>query len=331
MPERLNLMSTYLTSTADSQAIAESILPTIQWQDSETGYCECPGHALHTHNTGERHCRVTLNGVPTIYCFHTSCACAIEVANHSLRSAIAKNEIGTGARPMPRQRTPEEISAARERERYQSLKLRATTSLPEIIARHKIEPADIWESSPRRLLDDPAEDWRLLLQLFKSDDVLWIGGTKDSCADDADESRKAECRKYFRMVAEWLTLSTAPGQFTCPSVFKCGVHSRSNANVLTRRFLVVESDTLAKAEIGAVFSWCQQFMRLRAIVDTAGKSLHGWFDAPGTAAEKELKIILPELGCDRALFKLAQPCRLPGALRDGRTQSLLYLDLEGAR
>ena len=124
-------------------------------------------------------------------------------------------------------------------------------------------------------------------------------------------------------------MPTAPGQFTCPGVFKCGIHSRSNHNVLLRRYLVVESDVLTKDQIGGVFSWCQQFMRLRAVVDTAGKSLHGWFAAPGAEAEKELKAILPELGCDPSLFKVAQPCRRPGAARDGKTQALLYLDLEG--
>jgi hypothetical protein len=89
-----------------------------------------------------------------------------------------------------------------------------------------------------------------------------------------------------------------------------------------------------------MINWCSQFMRLRAIVDTGRKSLHGWFDAPPPEVEAELKIILPNLGrraeakptLDPALFKLAQPCRLPGAWREpGKIrQALLYLDLEAA-
>lgn len=47
--------------------------------------------------------------------------------------------------------------------------------------------------------------------------------------------------------------------------------------VLYKRHLIVESDTLAKGETYAVFRWCHQFMPLHAIVDTAGKLLHGWF------------------------------------------------------
>jgi hypothetical protein len=116
---------------------------------------------------------------------------------------------------------------------------------------------------------------------------------------------------------------------TCPSAFKPGSHSRCDANVITRRYLVLESDTLDKNQVCAVFKWMEQFGRLRAIVDTAGKSLHGWFEVPDNDVLGELAIILPALGCDPALFGLSQPCRMPGASRDGRIQSLLYLDLEG--
>jgi hypothetical protein len=251
--------------------------------------------------------------------------------NHSLRSAIAKSAIAGNLSFKPRRRTAAEVAAQKERENCQVLKLRAERSMTAILEKHCLDPADLWESSPIRLTDDPANDWRLLLQLFKPSDVVWIGNKFSSCADDKPESEKNRCRKFFRPVQEWLAHPATPAQFTCPSVFKCGSYSRSNNNVVLRRFLVVESDTLTKPEICAIFSWCRQFMRLRAVVDTAGKSLHGWFDAPGTAAERELKFILPGLGCDPALFKLAQPCRLPGAVREGKIQSLLFLDLEGAQ
>jgi hypothetical protein len=321
-------MSNDTISTASKQDIAVGLFGPIQWE-GETAYLHCPGEAQHTHPTGERDCRVTLDNVPTIHCFHTSCMGQVEAANHALRSAIAKGAMTGSFSEKPQQRSTEEIAASKERERYQALKLRAKASMTEILDKHSLGAADLWEKSPVRLTCDPAKDWRLLLKLFQPDDVVWIGGTTDSCQNDAPEPRKAECRRHFRAVADWLPLPAAPSQFICPNPFKCGINSRSNQNVLFRRYLVVESDTLTKDQIGAVFSWCQQFMRLRAVVDTAGKSLHGWFDAPGTAAEKELKAILPELGCDPSLFKLAQPCRLPGARRGDKLQSLLYLDLEG--
>ncbi|HZM06005.1 MAG TPA: hypothetical protein VFC44_23635 [Candidatus Saccharimonadales bacterium] len=324
----------------DLQALAESILGAIAWQDGTTGFCRCPGESQHTHPTHKGDCRVNLDGAPTIFCFHTSCTTDIEQVNKTLRSAAGKATRGSNSAFKRREPTPEEKQRQRQGMLCEQLKARAVASLPEILKAFEIGPADFWEMSPFRLLDDAADDWRLLLQLFKPDDVLWIGGKFDSCADHASETKKESCRRHFRPVADWLKGRQAPEQFTCPNVFKSGTHSRCNDAVRQRRYLVVESDLLAKAEMSAVINWCSQFMRLRAIVDTGGKSLHGWFDAPPPEIEAELKIILPNLGrraeakptLDPALFKVAQPCRLPGAWREpGKIrQALLYLDMEAA-
>lgn len=307
------------------QAIARGILGTVEWRDATTGYCACPGAHLHTTPAGKRDARVTLDGAPTIFCFHSSCQVAVEAANLALRRALAKGE-ATAFRPTKEQ-VEQQCKRDRERAECARLQTRAKASLQTILAEHDWPTSDIWESSPSRLLEDPAGDWRLLLQLFSPGDVLWIGDVKDSCPNDADDRRKRECARHFRPVSEWLKESQAPGQFTCPSVFKSSVHSRSNENVAGTPFLVVESDILHKEQLGAVFYWAAQFLRLRAIVDTGGKSLHGWFDRPTPEAERELKTILPELGCDPALFKPSQPCRLPGAKRGDKVQSLLYLDI----
>lgn len=311
------------------QAFAETLLGHVAWIDLQHGYCCCPGAQRHTTANGERDCSVMLDKVPTIFCVHTSCHSAIEQANHELRSAIGKAKFSGEKTPGKRWRpSAEERERQQEREAFQRLKLRAGSSLHQILETFATDPAELFEASPVRLLDDPANDWRLLLQLLRRADVLWIGDTKDSCDDKADDSRKEFCRRHFRPVSDWLKEAQAPGQFICPNTFKAGVHSRSNDNLLDHRYLVIESDTLTKNQIAAIFSWCRQFLRLRAIVDTAGKSLHGWFDYPTTAQIRELKNILPQLGCDSALFKPSQPVRLPGAKRGEKTQSLLFLDLE---
>ena len=82
--------------------------------------------------------------------------------------------------------------------------------------------------------------------------------------------------------------------------------------------------------IAAVFHWIRTKvgLPLRAIVDTAGKSLHGWFDYPPAAELDDLRIVLPELGCDPKMFGASQPCRMPGALRDGKMQTLIFLNTE---
>ncbi len=317
-------------SAFDPQRIAEHLLGEVTWTEFDTGYCRCPGVDLHSNPNGPRDCRVIITGAPTVYCVHSSCAGPIEDANRRLRSAIGKEECST--QPMrftPRQPTAEELERKRQAMEKERLAKRSKLSLAQIIADYGKDPADLWEESPTRLLEDAKGDWRLLLQLFPQDATLWIGDVKDSCDDHADEKRKEYCRRHFRSVSDWLLEEKAPGQFTCPSLFRPGVHSRSNDHVVSRPFLVVESDTLNKVEVMAIFQWMRQFMRMRAVVDTAGRSLHGWFDYPCEACLAQLRVILPEFGCDEALFKASQPCRLPGAQRGEKTQHLTWLDLEG--
>jgi len=57
-----------------------------------SGFCRCPGEALHTHQNGKKDCRVSVDGAPTIYCFHASCAPVVEAANARLR-----RELGSGS------------------------------------------------------------------------------------------------------------------------------------------------------------------------------------------------------------------------------------------
>ncbi len=97
--------------------------------------------------------------------------------------------------------------------------------------------------------------------------------------------------------------------------------------MLTRHWLVVESDTLTKDQVGAVFLYLRRRLRydLHCIVDTAGKSLHAWFSPPPSDLERNLKTGLVALGCDPKMFAIAQPCRVPGALRDGKVQRLIWL------
>jgi hypothetical protein len=79
--------------------IAERLLGSIEWQDGVTGYLPCPNNAEHTTGDGERDCRITLDGVPTVYCFHAHCQPGtaakpgrLDEINHKLRSEIAKAE-----------------------------------------------------------------------------------------------------------------------------------------------------------------------------------------------------------------------------------------------
>ncbi len=323
MSQRPALAMKLITDASLAPAvIAERLLGAIDWFEPLRGYCACPGSAQHTTATTPRDCMVMLDGAPTVYCFHSSCLPAVEAANRSLRQSLAKGQI-TGRMWRP---SAADLARQRERERLMKIGRRAKEQAPVVFAGFAAKAHELFQHSPVDVSGDAADHWRLHLRcLFGPGDVLWIGATKDSCLADADERRKDYCRTHFRTVSEWLKSSEAPGQFTCPNVFKAGVHSRSNTNVSARRFLVVESDVLGKDEMKALLTWLAQFMRLRAVVDTAGRSLHGWFETPKESAERELRVILPAMGCDPALFKVSQPCRLPGAKRGDKFQRLLWL------
>ena len=76
----------------DPRQIAFQIVGVIDWQSAVSGFCRCPGEALHTHKTGKKDCRVNVDGAPTIYCFHSSCVPAVTEANKRLR-----RELGAGS------------------------------------------------------------------------------------------------------------------------------------------------------------------------------------------------------------------------------------------
>jgi hypothetical protein len=165
----------------------------------------------------------------------------------------------------------------------------------------------------------PVEQHHLqVLGLFDDDDIVGAGATSGY--------RKSETRVPVPHYKEWFAEPSCPGPFIT-GTFKPGTYSRAAVNVLHRRFLVIESDSLSRDEIGAVFRWLDVSvgLRLRAIVDTAGKSLHAWFDFPTLGVFSRLEQWLPCFGCDPAMFNAAQPCRLPGALRDGRYQKLIFI------
>jgi hypothetical protein len=261
-----------------------------------------------------------LDQVPTISCFHGSCKDQVEATNKDLRRALA----GAGPELERKKLTAEEKQRIQEHTRKEHVRKRAANSKAAILKQYRWPYAQICQDSAVKLQDNVAEHWRLLLGCFGSDDVVWIGGTYDS--------GKPEAQAHFLSAQEWLKKTTPPGQYICASTFEPGSYSRTNDNVVARRFLVVESDVLGRDEVGAIFRWMQDAvgLKLRAIVDTAGKSLHAWFDYPAEPVLEDLKLVLPELGCDPKLFTPSQPVRLPSALREKKHQKLIYLSKEVA-
>ncbi len=325
----------------DPKQIAAGIVGAVDWQTEVSGFCRCPGESLHTHKTGKKDCRVNVDGAPTIYCFHSSCAPAVASANRNLRLAIGQSpwelklpggailRSGDVLQPsgtvLPREvvqaRARAEGRDAGEQLALETLKVVADRFKPELFEKFRWPFAQIVADSPLLVSErDADEQFRTWLRLWPAHCHVWIGNVYSS--------GRLEHRTHFRPVAEWYQIGPVMGNFTCGSAFKPGSFQRSNANCDGTRFMVIESDTLPKDEVGAIFAYLNQRLHfnLHAIIDTAGKSLHGWFDAPrDRQIEMRLKSVLTVFGCDPKLFTFSQPVRVPGAFRDGRLQRIVWL------
>lgn len=325
----------------DPRQVATRIVGAVDWQTEVSGFCRCPGEALHTHHNGTKDCRISVDGAPTIHCFHSSCAPAVAEANRTMRRAIGQSPwtitlpggrvlrngdvLQASGSVLPREvvqaRAKVEGRDAGEQTVLETLKALAVRFKPELFEMFHWPFAQIVEDSPLQVSERDAEDqFRTWLRLWPAHCHVWIG--------DVFSSGKPEHKTHFRPIADWYQIGPAMGNYTCGSSFKPGSFQRSNANCNGTRFLVIESDTLAKDEVGAVFAYLnlRLHFNLHAVVDTAGKSLHGWFDAPrDKRIEARLKAVLTAFGCDPKLFTYSQPVRVPGAYRDGRLQRIVWL------
>jgi len=330
----------------DPRTVAERLLGAIDWQTEVSGFCRCPGEASHTSANGKRDCRVNVDGAPTIFCFHASCAPAVAEANRRLRrelnaspwelrlpdGRVLRNgdllkcgvESGECRMEIVR-REPVGVTRRREDEEeklvLQTLRVNAERFKPELFDFFRWPMAQILEESPLLVAHrDPEDQFRTWLRLWPACSTVWIG--------DVYSSGQPEHRTHFRPVSDWYQIGPVMGNYTCGSSFKADSFRRSNENLNGHRFLVVESDTLSRDEVGAIFAYLQRRLHyaLHCIIDTAGKSLHGWFDAPKNKIwEIRLKAGLEVFGCDPKVFTYSQPVRVPGAWRDGKLQRLVWL------
>jgi hypothetical protein len=73
---------------------AEELLGSVDWIDDTKGYITCPGEDLHTNQSGERDCRVHIDGAPNIHCVHQSCSSICQSKCTELQRKIGWAESG---------------------------------------------------------------------------------------------------------------------------------------------------------------------------------------------------------------------------------------------
>jgi hypothetical protein len=92
---------------------------------------------------------------------------------------------------------------------------------------------------------------------------------------------------------------------------------RCDSNVLLRRHLVLEFDDQDKVTQAAVLSHLARILPLLLAVDSAGKSIHGWFRVEGVDdyTLRDFMSYAIGLGADPHTWVRSQLVRTPGGLR----------------
>ncbi len=260
--------------------------------------------------------------VPSVTCFHTNCWSEVQKVNKEIRQvwSLYQPEL-----------PPEEARIYKERAAKKAMLIQKTkASKDEILKRYAWTMEDMARECPLLAEESNGDQWRKHLELYDPGDVIWMGDVEDTGSPIHAAS--------WRPVKQWQYLPEPDGAFTCPSVFKRGIWSRANVNIVSTPYLVLEADAvlgvcetdeqkyLNKQASGAIFRWLREAvgLEIKQVVDSGNKSLHAWCKMPTLDVVEELKIILPELGIDRASFKSVQPMRCPGGKRekaDGTTVS----------
>lgn len=143
--------------------------------------------------------------------------------------------------------------------------------------------------------------------------------------DDLPDAELDEAGYQF-ICANPLKTTSALNQQGEPSI-------RCINNIESRRFVVIEfdkePDKLAQAKLLNFLS--TEFTPCCMVVDSAGKSLHGWFPVMGKPEDYAATFFgkAVALGADESIFDLSKLVRMPGGMRNKQhRQRILYFDEE---
>lgn len=248
------------------------------------------------------------------------------VADHEIDQAVRKASDNRNPRP------PDPI----QRSLWRPAPLRSST-LWSVFLSEPHDPSDLWERSPVRLTDDPIADGVLLLEtLYQPGEHLFIGEQTERMVLTVDRWIKAlKTRRYWpHIMPNPLTGQSAKTQTGKMS-------PRCDAAVAAFRYAVVEFDEISVDRQRRFWSNIidRQLLDVAAVIDSGGKSLHGWVrvDCPdrGTwdreVRDRLFRQFLVPIGADRACANPSRLSRLPGhQRRPDRLQQLLYLASGGS-
>lgn len=327
--------------------LAEAMLGRIE----DGGFVRCPGLAYHTGRNARRDCRVRLDGAPTVFCVHTSCAGAVEHVNARLRrevavaeAAVAEAAVDTvGPRPvsglegcaiMPAKAAGPKVPP------YDPGKL------AKFAAKYRREVSLDWlaERSPvavptaRMQVEDPRATAALFLETMyalgdrvlvftsfysQGDFLVEIGGATRRMGDKPGVAAVPSPLPTGGREGVWFLTAPSDGAWKpVPDVENPRMGRRHEACVTRFPFVLLESDHAPEA------LWLRALMLLpvpiAALYTSGGKSVHALVRLD-CAAKAEfdrcrdiVRAVLCPLGADGAAMTAVRLSRLPGCLRLGK-------------
>jgi RecA-family ATPase len=282
----------------DFRQIAESLLGPVDWQDSYTGFCRCPGEHQHTTPTKDRDCRVFLDAekgqAPTVFCFHGSCNDEIIATNFRLRSEIGKVTFqATG-----------HLSDGQP-------KLSVTTNPFEAFIKACFRPEDILSIAPGMV---PDGETRAIpehggVNLFTRDQ--WLTRVKE----------KGGIHRVF---------STRDGLFVRVNPVRLKSNG-ADKDVTAYRHALIESDKIPKDRQERILR--DSGLPIAALIDSGGSSIHAWVRVDAESMEQfherrqKLWATLDGFEIDPANKNPSRYSRCPGGQRGDGIQRLLAVNL----
>ena len=183
---------------------------------------------------------------------------------------------------------------------------------------------DLWEASPIRWDDNTPRTSELLGRLFGDGDPwVCIGSNQDFTTERLSKIIKPE--QYPQIVP-----SPMLDKYGMTQDGRRSQHTLSNTG--PRRFFVAEFDGIDRDTQAAVLLNLSERAPLAMVVDSGGKSLHGWFFVAGKNDEQLRPFFqrVCALGADPAAIRnRSQFVRMPDGRRDnGNRQSVLFFNPE---
>ncbi len=313
------------------------------------GYAACPGAARHTKGGGRRDFKVSLETVPTGFCFHSSCSGEVAEFNLQLRRAIWRLENGDKRSPVSAYGVTAAAPRAErgvKRPPFDLKKLVAMAgNVKESISREWLMAVSPMAVTPgMRGVGDTflealysAGEKVLIFTKFTSqgDYGYHVGGSGWRLGRDRGVKPVKSDLPLGGPEGVWFLCNPVSGEWKINSdavgfdgQAKWG--RRHGACVTAWRYLVLENDVAPMAE------WLRLLVQLPlqivAIYTSGGRSVHALVrvDAASKAewdTQRDMMVqLLAPLGADPAAMTAVRLTRLPGCLRGESLQELWYLD-----